>query len=426
MGKKDKKIKLGNESNTPSEGYTRLMNLMKDREKRNEVKKAVIELIEQTKFLTKQDHARWRAAWQRAISVEYPNRVDLNAVYRDIEIDNHLKGVIGQIVTEVLQKEYMVVDRDTDAEIPLAKKVFEDKQWFIDFCGYVIASFFWGYRLVQPGNVIVDETTGVQKFDDMDILDEDHVIPDHHVFVENKGDHYSNGIDYTEPPYNNMLIGIGNRKNLGLYNAVAPNALSKKNVLAFWDKFSEIFGMPLRIGKTSSTNPKDRNDIAEMLKKMGAAAWGMFPDGTEIEIKETTRGDAWMVYDKRVERANSEMSKAIVHQTMTTDNGSSKSQGEVHLKIQGKVIEYFARSLRICVNDQLIPFMIRNGFTGLDKAKFKFDETIEYTVEEQLKIEELLLKYFDIEPKYFIEKYNVPVVQKKEKPPPVNGPGFFD
>jgi hypothetical protein len=406
--------------------HIRLENMLKDREQVTRIKRVLIELVEQTKFLTKQDIGKWRAAWQRAISIEYPSRVELNAVYRDVEIDNHLLGVIGQIKLEVLQKVFIIVDRDSEKEIEGLTKVLVDKIWFIDFCGYVIDSFFHGYRLVQFGDIV--EMNKERKFDEVEVLDPDHVIPEHHVFVKNMGDHYTNGIDYTEPPYNTMCIGIGHKKNLGLYNAVAPHAIAKKNILAFWDKFAEIFGMPMRIGKTSSQNPKDRNEVAEMLKNMGSAAWGMFPDGTEIDIKETTRGDAWEVYDRRVDRANSEMSKAIVHQTMTTDNGSSKSQSETHLKIQEMVVNYFAIMVRIYINDKLIPFMVLNGFKGWDNAKIKYNDSIELTPEQQQKVEEMILKEFDVDPKYFIEKYNITITGKKQQKttpfPPVNN--FFE
>ncbi|NNV54540.1 phage portal protein family protein [Limnovirga soli] len=396
--------------------------------KSSELKKVLFELVEQTKFLTKQDIAKWRSAWQRAISIEYPNRVDLLAVYRDIEIDNHLTGVIGQIKNEVLQKRFKVVDINNDSDLPDTHKQLEDAQWFIDFCELVIDSVFFGYSLIQFDDII--EINGKKKFACVELLEREHVIPEHHVFVKNQGDHWKQGMDYTLPPYNMWCIGIGKPKDLGLFNKIAPQALAKKNVLAFWDKFAELFGMPIRIGKTSSSNPKDRNEVAEMLQKMGAAAWGMFPDGTDIEIKETTRGDAYQVYDKRIDRANSEMSKAIVNQTMTTDNGSSKAQGEVHLEIQENVIEYFARLLKIVINDKLIPFMIMRGFKGWESAKFVFDETTEFTVDEQVKIEEMIMSNFDVDPNYFIEKYKIPVLGVKQKSnpnfPPVNNKGFFD
>ena len=161
-----------------------------------------------------------------------------------------------------------------------------------------------------------------------------------------------------------------------------------------------------------------------MLKNMGSAAWGVFPDGTEIEIKETTRGDAWQVYDKRIERANSEMSKAIVNQTMTIDNGSSHSQSKTHLQVQENVIAYFATLVRIVCNDKLIPLMMKHGFTGWENARIIFDETVELTPEQQQKVEEMILKEYDVDPDYFIGKYNIKITGKKLQPvPPTNG--FF-
>jgi Protein of unknown function (DUF935) len=390
--------------------------------KKEEIKRVLIDLVEQTKALTQQEIAKWRQAWQRAISVEWPSRIDLYAIYRDVGIDNHLMAVIGQIKNEVLQKVIKVSDRTTDKEIPELSKQLKDTQWFIDFCSYVIDSEFNGYELLQFGDVIT--VNGVKKFECVEPVTREHVIPEHHVFVRNMTDSYKNGIDYTQPPYNAWCLGIGKPKNLGLYNAVARHAISKKNMEGFWDKFGQIFGMPIRIGKTNSSNPADRNEVSQMLQKMGSAAWGMFPDGTDIEIKETTRGDAWQVYDKRIERANTEMSKAIVNQTMTTDNGSSKSQGEVHLQIQENVINFFAQLVRINCNDKLIPLMQMHGFAGWDNACIQHDDTLELTPEQQLAAEEMLLANYEVDPAHFIGKYNVPIIGKKEVKQPSNN--FFE
>jgi Protein of unknown function (DUF935) len=406
-------------------------NFLNDRKKQDSIKRILVDLVEQTKSLTKQEIGKWRSAWQRAISIEYPSRIELYAVYRDVEIDNHLMAVFGQIYNKVLQKEIKIVDATSEEELTDLTQQLEDAQWFIDFSKYALESIAFGFSLVQFGDVVT--MNGVTKFTEVELVTREHVIPEHNVFIKNMADHYSNGINYTEQPYSNWCIGIGNKKDLGLYNKVARHAISKKNVEAFWDKFAEIFGMPIRIGKTSSTNRADRNEVAEMLQKMGSAAWGMFPDGTDIEIKETTRGDAYGVYDKRIDRCNSEMSKAIVNQTMTTDNGSSKAQGTVHLEIQENVIEYFARMLKIVVNDKLIPFMVMHGFAGWENAKFKYDNTIELTPKEQKDIEEMLLKEYEIEGSYFEQKYNIPIIGKKAVPtnPIIPGPTkpvntFFD
>ena len=131
---------------------------------------------------------------------------------------------------------------------------------------------------------------------------------------------------------------------------------------SYWDVFGEIFGMPMRVGTTTSQNPADRNQIEVMLEEMGAAGWALFPEGTTIDIKESSRGDAYNVYDKRIDRANSEMSKGVVGQTMTVDDGSSKSQSETHLEVFENLCAADAKLIAYVINDDLIPKMIRLGF----------------------------------------------------------------
>lgn len=196
-------------------------------------------------------------------------------------------------------------------------------------------------------------------------------------------------------------------------------------MLAFWDQFGEIFGMPIRIAKSTARDPKDRSRIENMLASMGAAAWGLFPEGTEIDIKETTRGDAFNVYDKRVDRANSEISKGLLNQTMTIDNGSSLSQSEVHLEVFENVIESDADLVKDIVNDQLIPRMIKHGFP-LKGLRFVYDESIDYTPEQQVAFETMIVDRYEVDPKYFIDKYNIPIIGEKKVQTQQLSKPFFD
>lgn len=193
-------------------------------------------------------------------------------------------------------------------------------------------------------------------------------------------------------------------------------------MLAYWDVFGELFGMPIRWAKTNSRDPKDRASIEKMMQIMGTASWALLPEGTEIEIKETTRGDAFNVYDKRIERCNSEISKGILGQTMTTDNGGSLAQSAVHLEILKNIIYKDADFLRDIINWQLLPFMVMHGFPVND-LRFDWDESVDWTPEQQLHIEQMLLNSYDIDPKYFAEKYNIPVLNTKS--PLLSAPDNF-
>lgn len=374
----------------------------------NRIKSVLIELALQAQNLTKKDIGTWRAAWQMAINPENPQRARLYEVYTDVAIDLHLSGAIDQRKGMVLRKSFKVVD-NKGKELPeLSSLLMSD--WFKQFANLVLDSRYWGHSLIQFGDIV--KTGDKLRFESVELVPRRHVIPEFGVFVREVGQEATKGISYRTGPLSEWCIEAGQKSDLGLLLKVAPQVLAKKNMLAFWDEFGELFGMPIRIGKTTSRDNKEINKIEQMLSGMGAAAWGLFPEGTDIDIKESTRGDAYNVYDKRIDRANNEISKGILNQTMTIDNGSSLSQSEVHLQVFENVVRADADFLRDMINDRLIPFLINHGFP-FQNATFNYDESIDYTPEQQVSIDEMLINNFDIDPKYFAEKYNVPITGKK-------------
>lgn len=74
------------------------------------LKKQVIELQRTTDALTRKDIRNWRNAWQLAINVDSPNRQALYDIYRDVDIDLHLTGCIGQRKGFVMARSFKLVD----------------------------------------------------------------------------------------------------------------------------------------------------------------------------------------------------------------------------------------------------------------------------------------------------------------------------
>jgi hypothetical protein len=389
--------------------YAPEMLLAMDNVQKDKVKSMIIELANRTQYLTKKDIGDWRAAWQMAIRVEHPFRARLYDVYTDVDIDLHLTGAISQRKNFVQRKSFKIVNKKDKKELPDSTELFES-EWFKGFMSLALDSRYWGHSLIQFGDIITIDDK--RQFQNVTLVPRKHVIPEYGVIVHEVGDLPTRGIDYRTGDLARWCIEAGAPSDLGLLLKLAPHAISKKNMLAFWDAFGEMFGMPIRIGKTTSRDPKEISKVEKMLEDMGAAAWGMFPEGTEIEIKETTRGDAYNVYDQRIERANSEMAKGVLNSTMTLDNGSSKSQSETHLKVVENVIQTDADFIRDLVNNRLIPFMIMHGFP-VKGCRFDWDESIDYTPAEQVAYETMLLNAgYEIDPEYFNEKYNLKITGK--------------
>lgn len=385
---------------------------------RKRVNKMVIELQRTTDALTRKDIADWHNAWQMAINVDNPNRSRLYDIYRDIEIDLHLSGCVSQRVGFVMAKSFKLVDAKGNIN-DQALHLF-DQAWFKQLLKYALEANLWGHSLIELGDVTTDGD-GCPCYNDVKLIPRKHVIPEYGRVIQQVGQDWTSGIDYRAEPFTDWLIEAGRPDDLGLYLKAATQTIPKKNMLAFWDSFGEIFGMPMRIARTTSRDPKVMSQLEKMLKDAGASQYMVAGQDTEIEFVESGKGDAFNVYDKRIDRANSELSKLIIGQTMTIEDGSSLSQSQTHLEVFQNLIDSDCTMLRDIVNNQLIPRMTKHGFP-VKGLRFEWDNAVDYTPEQQVEYETMVADRYDVDPAYFAEKYSMPVGERRNtQPMPTNG-----
>ena len=382
-------------------------------------KKTVMQLQRTTDSLTRKDMGDWRQAWQRAINIDSPNRQFLYDIYRDVDVDLHLSGCIQQREGFVLARSFKLVNEHGDEDEEAAN--YFNTPWFKQLMKLTLDANYWGHSLIELGNVITSPTRGGREgaltYDGVRLIPRKHVIPEYHRVITDLSQDWHSGIDYHEPPFSDWLIEVGQPDSLGLFLKAATQTIPKKNALAFWDTFAEIFGMPMRIARTTSRDDKELAKMEKMMADMGTEGWGIFQQGTEIEVVESTKGDAFNVYDKRIDRANSELSKLIIGQTMTIEDGSSLSQSETHLEVFQNLVEADCDTIRDMVNNQLLPHMIRHGFP-LGGIRFDWDYSVDYTPEQQVAYEQLVLNNYEVDPAYFEEKYNMPVGERRQQQTP--------
>ena len=397
-------------------------NLAKDAD-RKQVQRMVIDLQRTTDVLTRKDIKNWRDAWQLAINVDSPNRQRLYDIYRDVEVDLHLSGCVGQRTGFVMAKSFKLVDQNGEEDEEALH--YFDQAWFKQLMRYVLEANFWGHSLIELGEVATDGD-GCICFSDVTLIPRKHVIPEYHRVITDLSQDWHTGIDYHEAPFSDWLIEAGRPHDLGIYLKAATQTIPKKNMLAFWDTFGEIFGMPMRIARTTSRDKKEIDRLDRMLREAGASLSMVAGQDTEIEFVESGKGDAYNVYDKRIERANSELSKLVIGQTMTIEDGSSLSQSQTHLEVFKNLIEADCYMIRDIVNSQLLPRMARLGFP-VKGLRFDWDYAVDYTPEQQKAYEEMVLQHYDVDPSYFEEKYGMPAAQRRQQDAGNSQSGdFFD
>lgn len=386
-------------------------------EGRAKFRSIVMDIHRTTDALTRKDIADWRTAWQMAINVDSPNRQRLYDIYRDVDADLHLSGCVEQRRGFVMSRSFKIVSESGD-EDEKARHYF-DQSWFKHLMRLCHDSLWFGHSLVELGE-LAEDGDGCLSYGCVRLIPRKHVIPEYHRCVRNVGDDWTSGIDYHKSPYSDKLIEAGQPDDLGLFLKAAQQTIPKKNALAFWDAFAEIFGMPMRVAKTTTRDPKEWRRLEQMILEAGSNLGMVTGMETEVQFVESGKGDAFNVYDRRIDRANSELSKLTIGQTMTIEDGSSLSQSETHLQVLENLVEADRKMLGDIVNNQLIPRMVRHGFP-LKGLRFVWDDAVDYTPEQQIAYEKMISDRYEVEPSYFADKYGMPVGERRQQAAPEPG-----
>ncbi len=145
----------------------------------------------------------------------------------------------------------------------------------------------------------------------------------------------------------------------GLARVVAWCFMLKSFTLQDWAAFLEVFGMPLRVGTYEDTaSAEEKRILLRAVRDLGSDAAAIIPKGMEINFIEAKGGTGNAVFGAMAEYLDKQISKAVVGQTMTVDEGSSRSQSETHDEVRGDIKKADARQLATTVNRDIIaPFV---------------------------------------------------------------------
>lgn len=381
------------------------------KEDRNRLTKVIIDLQRSTDRLIQHDISHWRQAWQMAIDVDNPNRSRLYDIYNDTQSDSHLSGIIGQLNGFVKARAFKLVNEKGEEDEDAGRIL--DNTWFKDLVDYILEARYWGHSLIELGEVITG-ADGRMAYDGVALIPRKHVVPEKGRVTRNAGEDWRSGTEYRTRPYSDWLIEAGKRDDLGLYYKAAKDAIAKKYAGAFWDTFAEIFGIPVRIAKTSTRDEKEVARLEGAMATMSTSQWMVTGDDTEVQFVESSRGDAFNVFDRRIDRANSEMSKLVLYQTMTADDGSSLSQSETHLEVLRNLVNAICGDLRDIINGQLLPKMALHGFQ-VKGLSFEWNDTESYSPEQMAAIESLVVNNYEVPGSYFEEKYGIPAGERRNQ-----------
>lgn len=334
------------------------------------VKSSILTTTVTTMERSNRDIQDWLDACDSAIDPLRPDRWDLIEIYKEILTDAHLSALIQTRKLSALGTRIYFIDEAGNVDDEATEKL--SKQWMYNFIDLAMDSIFYGYEVIQFGAVKNDDFEYVEK------VKEEFVFPQLKQIRRSEVDQpcSNNNIKYLEKPYLDWILEVGNPESLGLLDKACPLVIWKKSSLGSWSEYNEIFGIPTRVGKTDIRDDARRNNMKTMLSNAGSSLYVVMDREDDINFVESGK-TGQSEFDPHAERMNTELSKLILGQTMTTDAGSSRSQAVVHEDTQSIITDADLTFLGFLINDKLIPFLLKHGILSKPiRAKFDTDEKL--------------------------------------------------
>lgn len=352
----------------------------------------------------------WQVAYEDAKDEEIQDRTGLIEIYETIEMDTHASAITETICNNISQREFQIVN---DGVIKDEQTELFKKSWFSDFLSIVLDTTYWGYSAVQLGDVVDDSFSWVKS------IPRQNIIPEKNLF---KPDYINDTdtIDLNKEPYKTWVISLfphltSDQYKLGKYNKIAKMFILKREVINFWGVYNELFGIPFRVLKTNVLDDIQKENGENAMKQMTSAAFSVIGLDDEIEFINSagSSGSGYETFSSFIDFANKEMSKALLGSTMVLDDGSSKSQSEVHLENTKAFINSRAKWAMNVVNDELIPRMISLGFPLVEGDKFMWKEESKLTHLEWAEVVSKLSNSFEIPVDFIKETFGIDVEEKQ-------------
>lgn len=335
----------------------------------------------------KQSVSDWRDAIEFAEDEYYPNNEELIRLYRELVLDPQVSALIETMLYQVQANAFKIVSNGEENEDKT--NLFKSK-WFSELIKYTCEARYFGFSYVQFDGVQDDKITGIS------LIPRQYVIPQWQTLKVRPTD--KSGFDINKPPLKKWTLFIGDKNDLGLLSKSAPYVIFKREVIQFWAAYNEVFGQPLRVGKTSMHDNARKTNMASMLESMSYSPWAVLDTEDSVEFISASGMSGEKTYEQNIRLIDEQLSKLFTGQTMVLDNGSSRSQGEVHERNLDAFVNAQMREIAYLVNDKVIPMLVNIGLP------LSVEDRFEWVNEENLSMMEKAEMIAKISPYYKLDK----------------------
>ncbi|MDR1253245.1 MAG: DUF935 domain-containing protein, partial [Treponema sp.] len=172
----------------------------------------------------------------------------------------------------------------------------------------------------------------------------------------------------------------GNQITAGLALPALYYWMLKNYDVTSWAAFIDRYGYPIRIGKYGKkATEQDRVTLKRAVAAIGQDFGAVIPESAILEIVESKHAaETSNIYKNMADWVDKQISKLVLGQTMTTDEGSSRAQSETHDKVRDDIADSDIQQVIETLNTALTIPYINLNFGGQENYPridlFKPDE----------------------------------------------------
>lgn len=277
-----------------------------------------------------QDIESWRRAIRAFENQTNPVRTGLYDLYDDLMLDGQVIATWGKRTDAVLNRR-LLFKRDGVEDEDVTKLL--NSPDMRNFVRELLMTLIYGYTLIQVNRVWYDD--GEERYCiDYDLIPRKHVHPEPGFeCVSTNQNTATRDFLFREKPLSEYMVWAGDPKDMGLLAATAQYVIYKRGGFGDWSQYAEMFGMPFREMKYDDYDDETRRKLEQMLQEWGSSGYALLPKSAELTLHDTGGGQGSAeLYDMLISKCDASISKVILGNTLTTEQGEIGSQalGEVH------------------------------------------------------------------------------------------------
>lgn len=285
------------------------------------------EIVEQSKLRISPNINDYVQALESASSKIIQNRVPLYDNYlQTLMVDDIVISLIDKRLENILNKEIKCFRKDGEQIDEL--NIFLQSPRFADFIKDLLMTKFWGFNVFEFSEIMWD---GYKLFEYTPIPHK-HINPYTKQVLKTQYD--AEGKDFSN---NNDVLMVGNPDDLGLFSKITYLSILNRTSTFAWSNYLDLASnnfLTIKGKGYADDEELERMQLDYMQSDKKGSIY--LPEGMEANFENQSSSQQNQLFEGYFEMIRERLAILILGNTMTTTDGSSRSQAEVHEIEQGK------------------------------------------------------------------------------------------